>query len=555
VRVWWLVACVIASASLLVAIANRGVTEWERSAALLASRRTDAAADQLVTAITRDMRGVQTRLLSSLRIDEASPDAPLDFNDVSSAFARYPYAEAFFAGRAGTDGLTFYSRADRPPTWLRKPDEQTLFPVVLTTDRRTGQQLVERIEQSATEGRLVATFDWPQGPGSHQVVAQLAYHDSMRERIDGFIGFVVDLDWVRRHYFQELVAQVLKMQGPDADLTMSIFDANGVPIVAPRGSAVSFSTTRQFALLFFNPTLVTVDPPADLRRDMWTVRAALADDDRMFGAARVGARRTLGLAAVSALALAAGLVMTLQGVRTNARLTAMRSEFVSAVTHELKTPIATIRAACETLAAGRRVDAETSREYAQLAVDEAKRLTRLIDNLLAYSRITDLTEAYSFEALDVRTLAQQALREFSSPLSAAGFTVTVAMADDLPAVRADRPSIILAIGNLIDNAIRYSSDRRELAISARALNGSVMVEIADKGIGIPAEEIPHVMQRFFRGSHAAAGGTGLGLSIAHRIVVDHRGSLTIASDPPAGTTVVISLPTAGAVHDEANLDS
>jgi signal transduction histidine kinase len=551
--VGWLAACVIASVTLLVAIAYRGVTEWEHSAAMLAERRSDTAADQLVTAITRDMRGLQVRLLSSLRVDESAPDAPLDFNDVSSAFARYPYAEAFFAGRGDAAAVTFYSRADRPPAWLAKSGERSLFPVVLTTDPRVGRQLLERVEQSAAEGRAFATFDWPKNSGPHQVVAQLTYRDAMREGIQGFVGFVVDLDWVRRHYFQELVTQVLKMQGSDAGFTMSVFDAAGAPIVGPRG-AEEFASTRQFALLFFNPTLVTVDPPADLRRDVWTVRAALSDD-RPYGAARVGAHRTLSLAAVSALALAVGFVLTLRGVRTNAQLTAMRSEFVSAVTHELKTPIATIRAACETLAAGRRVDAETSRQYAQLAVDEAKRLTRLIDNLLAYARITDLTEAYSFEALDVPTLVQHSLKEFNSQLSAAGFTVSLAIADDLPAVRADRPSMGLAIGNLVDNAIRYSQDRRELTIGAHALTGAVILEVTDKGLGIPAEEIPHVTQRFFRGSGAVAGGTGLGLSIAHRIVADHGGSLSITSACGLGTTVAISLPTIGAGHEEANLDS
>jgi signal transduction histidine kinase len=129
------------------------------------------------------------------------------------------------------------------------------------------------------------------------------------------------------------------------------------------------------------------------------------------------------------------------------------------------------------------------------------------------------------------------------------------MPDDLPAIRADRPSTLLAIGNLIDNAIRYSPDRRELKISARALNGSVVIEVSDAGVGIPTEEIPHVTQRFFRGSRATAGGTGLGLSIAHRIVADHGGSLSVTSEAGVGTKVALNLPVAGVVHEETNLDS
>src|SRR5262249_15979453 len=160
-----------------------------------------------------------------------SPDAPLDFNDVSSAFARYPYAEAFFAARGGADLLMFYSRADRPPAWLPKPDERTIFPVVLSTDRTVGRQLLHRIDQTAPQGRPFSTFDWPSPSGSHQVIAQITYRGTMPEQIESFVGFVVDLDWVRRYYFPQLVAQVLKMQGPDAGLTMGVFDAAGAPIV------------------------------------------------------------------------------------------------------------------------------------------------------------------------------------------------------------------------------------------------------------------------------------------------------------------------------------
>jgi two-component system, OmpR family, phosphate regulon sensor histidine kinase PhoR len=315
-------------------------------------------------------------------------------------------------------------------------------------------------------------------------------------------------------------------------------------VVEGAAAADGPSSSRHFPILFFNPGLIALDPPADLDTDVWTARATISGD-RTLVAARAGARRTLSIAAVSVLLLAIGFALTVRAVRANARLTAMRSEFVSAVTHELKTPIATIRAASETLAAGRRVDPEKSREYAQLAVHEAKRLTRLIDNLLAYARITDVTEAYAFELLDVAALAQQSLKEFGSQLSTAGFSVNVNLPPQLPPVRADRPSMALALGNLIDNAIRYSTDTRVLTVAARASNGSVVLDVSDAGIGIAADEVPHVTQRFFRGNGAVAGGSGLGLSIAQRIVSDHAGTLSIMSQPGVGTTISIALPVRG----------
>jgi signal transduction histidine kinase len=190
-----------------------------------------------------------------------------------------------------------------------------------------------------------------------------------------------------------------------------------------------------------------------------------------------------------------------------------------------------------------------SREYAQLGVHEAKRLTRLINNLLAYARIADITSAYSFEPLSLAAIANETLKEFDSQLATAGFSVVVDIAPDLPPVRADRPSMALAVGNLIDNAIRYSTAVRRLTLSARASNGTVTMEVADAGIGIPAPEIPFVTKRFFRGRGAASGGSGLGLSIAQRIVSDHGGSLSICSAVGGGTTVSIALPCASASHE------
>ena len=119
--------------------------------------------------------------------------------------------------------------------------------------------------------------------------------------------------------------------------------------------------------------------------------------------------------------LALGLVLTARAVRESERLTELRSEFVSTVTHELKTPIATIRAAGDTIVRGRITSAEGLREYAELVVQEAKRLGRLVDNLLAYARITDVTELYHFDAIDVRALVDDATQEFGAQLAADKF--------------------------------------------------------------------------------------------------------------------------------------
>jgi signal transduction histidine kinase len=109
-------------------------------------------------------------------------------------------------------------------------------------------------------------------------------------------------------------------------------------------------------------------------------------------------------------------------------------------------------------------------------------------------------------------------------------------------VRADWTSICLALDNLVDNSIRYSKASRSLAIAARRVGSTVQIDVADRGVGIPPDELPHATRRFFRGRATAAGGSGLGLAIVERIVGDHGGKLSISSTVGEGTTTTITLP-------------
>jgi two-component system phosphate regulon sensor histidine kinase PhoR len=217
---------------------------------------------------------------------------------------------------------------------------------------------------------------------------------------------------------------------------------------------------------------------------------------------------------------------------------------VSTVTHELKTPIATIRAIGDTLVSGRVTGQTALADYAQLVVQEAKRLGRLVDNLLAYARITDVTEVYAFEALDLAVVVEEVIDAFRVALEQKRFAVEIEVPPDLPPVRGDRTALNLLFDNLVDNAIRYAGDARVLQIRAHREGSVARIEVSDRGIGIPAHELGQVTRRFYRGRRAGSGGSGLGLSIAARVIDDHRGVLAISSVVDAGTTVTLTLPLA-----------
>jgi signal transduction histidine kinase len=208
----------------------------------------------------------------------------------------------------------------------------------------------------------------------------------------------------------------------------------------------------------------------------------------------------------------------------------------------LKTPIASIRALGDTLARDRVPAARA--EYAQMIVRETKRLGRLIDNLLAYSRMTNATEAYVFEDVDVHAVIEDVLQGFSAQFGEKRIGVEVQVPGDLPRVRGDRTALHLMLDNLVDNAIRYSPAEASIIVRMTADSQSWTIGVIDEGIGIPSGEIDRVRRRFHRGSNASPGGSGLGLAIVDRIARDHGGALAIRSAIGSGTTVEAVLPLA-----------
>jgi len=544
-----------ASACVLAWYGYRATRQWQRSSVLLNQQRATQTADLLATALTRDMHAVQRLVLPSADWNHFLDDPLYDVTTaVASAFARYPYPETFFAARADLrpGEMLFFTRSNRPPPWAEPGAVSNRFPVAAITEPGLAATLIERIEPEAVNRRRFAIFGVRTAGTSYQVIAHLRYRGPSEDRLDSVFGFMVNMTWAREHYFQELTNQVARIGGPTAGLSLAVVDDQGVRVASTQPGAWQGQVSRPFSVTFFDPLLVAVAQPKDLARWEWAVQVGGAADPTLADAIH-GADRTLVLAAFAAGALALALVITGRALSARDRLVELRSEFVSTVTHELKTPIASIRALGDTLVSGRIPTQDGQREYAQLVVQEAKRLTRLIDNLLALSRITDVTEVYWFEPLSLEALVEQTLEDFESQMEAAGFQTHVEIPADLPPIQADRTAMGLLLDNLIDNAIRYSVNGRSLTISAARDNGHVVLNVADRGRGIPQDEIAQVTRRFFRGRDGGSNGSGLGLAIVQRIVNDHHGRLDIASAAGAGTTVSVKLPVA-AVDEQADSD-
>ncbi|HSE91969.1 MAG TPA: HAMP domain-containing sensor histidine kinase, partial [Methylomirabilota bacterium] len=193
-----------------------------------------------------------------------------------------------------------------------------------------------------------------------------------------------------------------------------------------------------------------------------------------------------------------------------------------------------------------RVPDETARhEYYRVIARESERLTRLIDNVLDFSRIEGGRRTYERVPTAVEPLVREVLETFAYPLEQHGFKVDVRVVPDVPEVPMDADAVGQALANLIDNAIKYSADEKSLTIEARVAGDCLAITVADEGIGIPAEEHGRIFDKFYRvGRSDTQGrrGSGVGLALVRHVAEAHGGRVTVESRPGEGSRFTMWLP-------------
>ena len=240
-----------------------------------------------------------------------------------------------------------------------------------------------------------------------------------------------------------------------------------------------------------------------------------------------------------------GAYLVWRDVRRELRLAALRSQFVSGVSHELKTPLTAIRMFAETLRMGRLADPELRTEYLDTIINESERLSRLLNNVLDFSKIEQGKKTYRPEPNSLAEIVHAAARAMQYPLEQAEFELHLHVEDGMPPVRVDRDAIEQAILNLLTNAMKYSGDSREIELRLRKENGRALIEVADHGVGIEPEEQTRIFERFYRAptpENQQVPGTGLGLTLVEHIAKAHGGSVAVKSTLAEGSTFTLDLP-------------
>jgi signal transduction histidine kinase len=222
----------------------------------------------------------------------------------------------------------------------------------------------------------------------------------------------------------------------------------------------------------------------------------------------------------------------------------LKSDFISAVSHEFRTPLATLHQLTENLAEGRVSGEKRLHEYYKTQARATGRLTRLVDRLLDFGRMEAGAFQYRPEKVELDELVRSVVDEFEHVASTTGHRLELSIAPDLKPIRVDREVLAQAIWNILDNAIKYSPGRPTVWIEVTREDSNAAIRIRDEGPGISMKERKFLFEKFVRGAAARSGtvkGTGIGLAMADNIVRAHKGNILLESTPGQGSTFTILL--------------
>jgi signal transduction histidine kinase len=242
--------------------------------------------------------------------------------------------------------------------------------------------------------------------------------------------------------------------------------------------------------------------------------------------------------------LGCGTYLTTRVVRKELEVARLQSDFVATVSHEFRSPLTGIRQLGELLMLGRVPSDARRQEYYERITRESDRLSRLVENLLDFSRMENGRKQYRFEPLDPSPWLRHVVAEAQAQ-AGDHMTVVADIPDALPPLVADGEALGCAVHNLVDNAIKYSLGRDAVWVEATTADRHVTIRVRDRGVGIPAAERKRIFDKFYRGQDEITRqvkGAGLGLSLVQHIVAAHGGRVECDSQPGEGATFVIHLP-------------
>jgi signal transduction histidine kinase len=405
-------------------------------------------------------------------------------------------ARVLYAGGLPIDRITFGSYCDLLERWGAPPPPNAL---VARSEAASALWLLWRAGKLSAQGRRI-----------------------LREQ-----GTPVLAVWEQQAVWLATPGELQALLAPLAEaqhLSVSISETDGQPIFGPMLSGQSGGlslTPGETRLPFILTVAAQRTPPGQARTVLVSglILAFLLMIAAAFGLYRVTTREML--------------------------LARQQSDFVSAVSHEFRTPLTSMRHLTELLV-GRGIQSEERKaQYYELLANETERLHRMVEGLLSFGRIEAGAYAWQLEPADVGEMVRGIVDEFRGESAAAGREIVAEIAEGLPAASVDRDALSRALWNLLENAAKYSDPGKGIRVFARRHQDALLVGVEDEGVGIPASERDQIFHKFVRGSDAKRAGirgVGIGLALVQRIIEAHGGSVRVESEPGRGSTFTLVIP-------------
>jgi signal transduction histidine kinase len=242
------------------------------------------------------------------------------------------------------------------------------------------------------------------------------------------------------------------------------------------------------------------------------------------------------------VAMSLGVALILRDISREKHLARLRSDFISNVTHELKTPLTSIRMYAESLLIGRVKTPDGQKEYLEVVVNESERLKRMINNILEFSKMEKGKPEYHFVNSNLASIINEAIHEMNYWFEKEQFEVVTELDENIYA-DVDSEKMKQAISNLLSNAIKYSTDTKKVFIRSFRKSDQVCVEVEDRGIGIPEDKLSRIFEQFYRVEQKEnISGTGLGLTVVKEIIEAHKGTISVTSEMGKGSRFTARIP-------------
>ncbi|HMV98826.1 MAG TPA: HAMP domain-containing sensor histidine kinase [Acidobacteriota bacterium] len=441
----------------------------------------------------------------------------------------FPGAKQFFACTFDQNGNTSLLAYDSIQNKTIQSDELSKMPAV-----STACSPWKFVSMEGTQFESASLTVYEKDPENRIILNPILNDDS---KVVGVVGVVLDMHFLKEEYLPKAIQKFLPRFFPDdtqknvvVNLRQScgeILLSTDVTKAREQEDYISLPMPFVFTDLSLGIRDCYLSPEQWAFSYFWT---------------------SLTLSGLMTLVLMGGIWFTLRAAEREMKLCEMKTDFVSNVSHELRTPLSSIRVFAEFMKLGRVKDFEKICEYGGYIENESQRLTQLINNILDFSKIESGRKMYRYEKANLADTINDTLKIVDLRLKQSGFDVKVAMPEDpLPPTVIDRDAIAQALLNLLDNAVKYSGEAREIVVRLETEEGHLAVSVTDQGIGIPLDDQEKIFEKFYRvctGCVHDVKGSGLGLSIVKHIVDAHHGRITVHSKPSQGTTFTIHLPVA-----------